>query len=169
MTTCDQSEPPVSHVHHGFEVYPMPMFAAMETADVDALAQWYQDALGFGIMFKMPCPGGQPTLVHLRRRKYQDVLIRPAQPGSAIPEVGSGWSLCLQAGEDVDQLVARAAALRAIGKSRIEPPTDTPWNTRQVRILDPDGRLLVFSQPRCVPELTQRWREAFEADRVRGS
>lgn len=90
MTTYDQSEPPVSHVHNGFEVYPMPVFAAMETSDVDALAQWYHDALGFGIMFKMPGPGGQPTLVHLRRRKYQDVLILPIQPGSDIPEVGRG-------------------------------------------------------------------------------
>jgi uncharacterized glyoxalase superfamily protein PhnB len=147
----------------------MPVFAAMETSDVDALAQWYHDALGFGIMFKMPGPGGQPTLVHLRRRKYQDVLILPIQPGSDIPEVGRGWSLCLHAGEDIDQLVARAAALPVIGKTRVEPVTDTSWNTRQVRILDPDGRLLVFSQPRFVTELTERWRDAFQADRAPGS
>ena len=168
MTSHDQSEPPASHVHNGFEVYPMPMFAAMETADVDALAQWYLDALGFGIMFKMPGPGGQPTVVHLRRRKCQDVLIRAAPPGSVTSEVG-GWSLCFQAGEDVDKPATRAAAVPAIGRTRIEPVTDTPWNTRRVRILDPDGRLLVFSQPRFDPALTRRWRQVFEADRGAGS
>ncbi len=164
MTTRDQSEPPVFQVHNGFEVYPMPMFAAMETADVNALARWYQDALGFGIMFKAPGPDDQPMVVHLRRRKYQDVLVRPAPPGCVIREVGS-WSLCLQAGEDVDQLARRAAAVPAIGKARIDPVTDTPWNTRQVPIVDPDGRLLVFSQPRFDVELTRRWRQALEADR----
>ena len=169
MTTHDQSEPPVFQVHNGFEVYPMPMFAAMETPDVDALAQWYQDALGFGIMFRSPGSGAQPMVVHLRRRKYQDVLIVPVPPGSIRPEVGGRWSLCLQAGENVDQFAMRAAAVPAIGKVRIEPVADTPWNTRQVRIFDPDGRLLVFSQPRFDPELTQRWRQAFEADKGTGS
>lgn len=168
MTTLDQSEPPVFHLHNGFEVYPMPMFAAVETADVNVLAQWYQDALGFGIMFKGSGPDGQAMVIHLRRRKYQDVLIRPAPPESVTPEVG-GWSLCLEAGEDVDRLATRAAAVPAIGRARIGPVTDTPWNTRQVPIVDPDGRLLVFSQPRFDPELTRRWRQAFEADKGTGS
>ncbi len=94
MTTRDRSEPPVFQVHNGFEVYPMPMFAAMETADDNALAQW-----------------------------------------------------------------------PALGKAHVDPVTDTPWNTRQVLIVDPDGRLLVFSQPRFDVELTRRWRQALEADR----
>jgi hypothetical protein len=161
----DQSEPPVLHVHNGFEVYPMPVFAALETPDVNALAHWYQLALGFEIMFKAPGAGGQRVLVHLRRRKYQDVLVRPVQPGSTTTEM-CGLALCFQAGEDVDQLAARAAAVPVIGKARIEPAADTPWNTRQVRIVDPDGRLLVFTQPRFDPDLTERMRREFEADRT---
>jgi hypothetical protein len=163
MTTLDQSEPPVFNTHKGFEVYPMPMFAVMETADVNALAQWYQEALGFGIMCKMPSAGAEPAFVHLRRRKYQDVLVRAAQPGSATTEM-PGWSLCFQAGEDVDQLAARAAAVPVIGKARLEPVVDTPWNTREVCIVDPDGRLLVFTQPRFDPALTERMRREFAAD-----
>jgi uncharacterized glyoxalase superfamily protein PhnB len=163
MTIRGQAELPVIKMHHGFEVYPKPMFAAMATADVNVLAQWYQAALNFGIIFRAPDRDGQPMLVHLRCRKYQDVLIRPAALGAATAGAGS-WSICFQADEDVDQLAARAAAVPIIGKACVEPPADTPWNTRQVRIIDPDGRALVFSQPRFDPELTRRMREAFEAD-----
>jgi hypothetical protein len=168
MTTADQSEPPVFQTHNGFEVYPMPMFATMETVDVNILAGWYQAALGFGVMFKAPDWDGQPIMVHLRRRKYQDVLIRPVRSGSEITEVG-GWSLCFQAGDDVDQLAARAAAVPALGKARVEAAVDTSWNTRHVRIIDPDGRALVFTQLRFDPELTKRVRQQFEADRVTGT
>ncbi|HEY6458078.1 MAG TPA: hypothetical protein VIY90_22610 [Steroidobacteraceae bacterium] len=167
MAILDQSEPQVLNMHNGFEIYPMPMFAGMETPDVNVLVQWYQAALGFGIVFKAPGGEGQPTLVHLRRRKYQDVLIRPTQPGSETIEVG-GWSLCLQSGEDVDQLAVRAAAVPVIGMVRIEPAADTPWNTRPVRMIDPDGRQLVFSQPRFDAELTNRPGKLFEADRAAG-
>ena len=167
MTTADQSEPPVFQTNHGFEVYPMPMFAAMATADVNALAEWYQAALGFGIIFNAPDRDGQPMVVHLRRRKYQDVLIRPARPGSETSEVGR-WSLCFQAGEDADQLAARAAAAPAVGKVRVEAAADT-WNTGHVRIIDPDGRMLVFTHPRFDPELTKRMEQHFEADTAAGS
>ena len=161
MTVPDQSEPPVFKLHNGFEVYPMPMFVTLETADVNAVAQWYQAALGFGVMFKAPEIGGQPMLVHLRRRKYQDVLIRPATAGRNLGEI-SGLSICFQAGEEIDQLAARAGAAPAIGKVRVDPPMDTPWNTRELRIIDPDGRLLAFSHPRFDPEATERMRRMFE-------
>jgi hypothetical protein len=162
MTVPDQSEPPVFKLHNGFEVYPMPMFVTFETTDVNAVAQWYQAALGFGLMFKAPDIGGQPMLVHLRRRKYQDVLIRPAAPARSF-DAASGLSICFQAGEEIGQLAARAAAAPAIGKVRIDLPADTPWNTRELRILDPDGRLLVFSHPRFDPKASERVRRMFEA------
>lgn len=164
MTPPDQSEPPVLNLHRGFEVYPMPVFAALETPDIHALAGWYQTALGFVAMFTMPGPDDVPLLIHLRRRKYQDLLIRPCP--AAVPE-GGGWSLCFQAGEDVDQLATRAAATPPVGRSQVGAATDTPWNTRQVRVTDPDGRILVFSQPRFDPELTERMRRYFEADKAR--
>lgn len=166
MTAHDPSEPPVLGSHRGFEVYPMPVFAGLETADVDALIEWYRAVLGFAPMFRMP-PAGQAVLVHLRRRKYQDILVRPRAPGSPAPWPG-GWSLCLDAGEDVDELARRAATVPLSGQARIEPPVNTPWNTRQLRITDPEGRLLVLSQPRFDPELTENMLRHFAADRESG-
>jgi uncharacterized glyoxalase superfamily protein PhnB len=162
MTTHDQSEPPVFKTHDGFEVYPMPMFVTIETADVNAVSQWYQQALGFGVMFKAPEIGGQPMLAHLRRRKYQDLLIRPARPARDVVEM-DGMQLCFQAGEEIDALAARASAATTIGKARVNPPADMPWNTREVRITDPDGRVLVFSHPRFDPAASERMQNMFEA------
>jgi uncharacterized glyoxalase superfamily protein PhnB len=162
MAIPDQTEPPVLGTHRGFEVYPMPLFATLETADVDALARWYEMTLGFAAMFTLQ-DGGQTVLVHLRRRKYQDILVRRAGPGNAPADPG-GWTLCLQAGEDVDPLAARAAAVPALGQACIGSPVDTPWNTREMRVVDPDGRQLVLSQPRFDPALTERMRRVFAAD-----
>jgi len=86
--------------------------------------------------------------------------VRRAQPGSSNTTGIRGWSLCFQAGEAV-----RALAVPVIGKARVEPVVDTPWNTRQVRIVDPDGRLLVFTQPYLDPQLMERIRLDFEADK----
>lgn len=162
MTTHDLSEPPVLGSHRGYPIYPMPLFAVLETGDVQALTQWYRAALGFAVLFTA-APTGAPLLVHLRRRKYQDLLVRPCPPGA--PAAGSGaWSLWLDAGEDVDALAQRAAAVPATGQVSIEAPVDTPWNTRQLRVTDPDGRVLVLSQPRFDPELTARMRRELAAD-----
>src|SRR5919202_6523945 len=68
----------------GFEVYPMPFFATLECEDVTSTVAWYRDALGFGVMFTGPEIAGQPSLVHLRRRKYQDLLLRPSTKPTAI-------------------------------------------------------------------------------------
>jgi catechol 2,3-dioxygenase-like lactoylglutathione lyase family enzyme len=74
----------------GHEIYPMPMFATLAVADVAAVAAWYERALGFATVFRAPDAGGQPALIHLRRRKYQDLLFdvglrTPVGPGAGSP------------------------------------------------------------------------------------
>src|SRR5439155_19953545 len=68
--------------HNGFEIYPMPMFATLAVADVAGVADWYEQALGFGTVFRATAANGQqPPLVHLRRRKYQELLLVAAGTG----------------------------------------------------------------------------------------
>src|SRR5262245_64729816 len=78
-------EPPTLTEFQGWEIYPMPMFATIAVHDVAATTAWYEAALGFGVVFKAPSPDGQPMLVHLRRRKYQDLLIVPARGEASAP------------------------------------------------------------------------------------
>ncbi len=62
----------------GHEIYPMPMFATLAVADVAAVAAWYERALGFATVFRAPDAGGQPALVHLRRRNGREEPTRLA-------------------------------------------------------------------------------------------
>jgi uncharacterized glyoxalase superfamily protein PhnB len=157
--TDDSGEPVALGTFNGFEIYPMPMFATLAVSDVATVVQWYQDALGFGVMFTTPGPGGAPSLVHLRRRKYQDVLVVPAAaPASAAGALPS-LTLTFQADEDVAVLAERARATPTVGASAIVGPIDTPWNTTDLRVTDPAGHRLVFTSRRANPdpEQTARW------------
>lgn len=44
----------------------------------------------------------------------------------------------------MDQITAQAVAH---GARIVEGPVDRPWNVREVRLLEPDGFSLVFTQP----------------------
>jgi uncharacterized glyoxalase superfamily protein PhnB len=159
-------EPAALGPFNGFEIYPMSMFATLAVADVAGLAQWYQDALGFGVVFTMPGPGGAPSLVHLRRRKYQDVLVVPAAAGAAVAATPSP-SLSFQADAEVVALAERARAVPAVGAAAIVGPIDTPWNTTDVRVTDPAGHRLVFTSRRANPdpEHSARWAAIMDAAR----
>jgi hypothetical protein len=100
------------------------------------------NALDFIVLFTMPGPTGEPTLVHLRRWRYQDILVRP---GQANPGSGSTLSVSALAG-DLPALVER---VRAHGGGTVEGPLDTPWNTRDVRLTDPDGYRVIYTARRA--------------------
>ena len=129
------------------DIYPMPSFVTLEVADLDRTVDWYVKGLDFIALFAMPSPDGSPALVHLRRWRYQDILVRRGD-GTAGP--GSGWSFSIGAhAEELAVLVERA---RAHGGGTVEGPLDTPWNTRDVRVVDPDGYRLVYTARRPAGE-----------------
>lgn len=141
-------------------IYGMPMFVTLEVADLRAARDWYVDALGFVELFAIPGPDG-PVLIHLRRWQFQDLLLRPA---AGTRHAGDSISISFAAvyGE-IDALAERA---RAHPAGRVEGPVDTPWNTRDLRAVDPDGHAIVMTAPRP-PDRTdarftadmQRWAE----------
>jgi uncharacterized glyoxalase superfamily protein PhnB len=156
-------EPVTLGESNGFEIYPMPMFAALAVSDVATVSEWYEKALGFGVVFQMPPVNGQPSLVHLRRGKYQDLLLTLA---AATPTANPPTSLTLSfQTEDVDELAAQARAVEDVGVSAIEGPVDTPWNTRDLRVTDPAGHRLVFTSRQANPDPAQmeRWNKLFSA------
>lgn len=141
-------------------IYGMPMFATLLARDLAATVSWYTEGLGFIDLFTMRGPGGVPVLVHLRRWQFQDLLIRPGQEPVAA---GTGCQLSFAAvyGE-IDALAERA---RAHGGGRVDGPADTPWNTRDLTTVDPDGTVVIFTAARP-PELTD---PAFSAQMRRWS
>lgn len=138
--TQPQTDPPHLADHAGYPVYPMPVFVSVAAADVTRTSAWFRDVLGFGVMFVAPGSGG-PSMVHLRRAKFQDVMVAPAI-GEVTP--GSSISVTFQAGEagDVDALAYRISSL---DPDALEGPRDTPWNTRELTVTDPDGNRFTFT------------------------
>jgi catechol 2,3-dioxygenase-like lactoylglutathione lyase family enzyme len=127
------------------DIYPMPAFVTLTVADVRRTVDWYVEALGFVPLFTMPGPDGEPALVHLRRWRYQDLLVRPGTPQAATGAVVSVSALAEELAGIAEQ--ARAFASRDGGGS-VEGPVETPWNTVDVRTTDPDGYPLVFTARR---------------------
>jgi catechol 2,3-dioxygenase-like lactoylglutathione lyase family enzyme len=132
-----ETAPPISRA-----IYGMPMFATLLVADLDRTTSWYIDGLGFIDLFSIPGSDG-PVLVHLRRWQFQDLLVRPA-PGPTTR--GDGLTLSFAAVHD--ELDALAAQARSHGGGRVDGPTDTPWNTRDLTTVDPDGNVVIFTAAR---------------------
>ena len=126
------------------EIYPMPSFPTLTVRDIAASARWYQEALGFQHIFTIPGPGGAPVLVHVRWRKYADLLLlAQREPADAIPK-GAGITLSFAVFEGrVDDIAERA---RRYGAELLTQPTNQPWNARDFSIKDPDGFVLTFTQ-----------------------
>jgi catechol 2,3-dioxygenase-like lactoylglutathione lyase family enzyme len=124
------------------DFYPMPMFINLEVADLPASVDWYQRALGFRVVSEGP-PGG-PPMAHLRRDRYQDLLLFPA-PREGLRQPGQGVTIQFQAGAAAVEEIARQA--RAAGTERVEGPVTRPWNVRDVTVYDLDGYRLRFSEP----------------------
>lgn len=128
-------------------IYVMPAFATLTVRDLDAATRWYAEGLGFIVLATLPGPRGAALgapgplplgLVHLRRWRYQDILL---VPGEARP--GHGARLTFAAGDD--DLDAIAARLRGIGGGLVDGPTATPWHTRDLVATDADGYVVVFT------------------------
>jgi catechol 2,3-dioxygenase-like lactoylglutathione lyase family enzyme len=124
------------------EFYPMPMFVTLEVTDLSMSAAWYEQALGFRVVYSGP--PGAATLVHLRRERYQDILLVPT-PENCPSRRGTGVIIQLQAGDVGVDAIARGA--RSAGAVDVEGPVERPWNVRDVTLCDPDGYRLRFSEP----------------------
>jgi L-amino acid N-acyltransferase YncA/uncharacterized glyoxalase superfamily protein PhnB len=133
------------------DIYPMPSFPMLAVDDLARSALWYQDVLGFQDIFTFRMADGRPVLAHLRWRKYADVLLVPERQPSAGPR-GAGVTLFFAMPDEhpfVDGLAERAAAM---GATLLAGPADTPWNARDVTVLDPDGYRLTFTGAQVGPD-----------------
>lgn len=123
------------------EIYAMPFFAKLLVADVGRSTEWYVEALGFRALFVMSHPStGEPYMAHLRRGKYQDImLVHGVCNHNRDIE---GIVLTFSFGENID---AFAYGAKEAGAEVVGGPANTSWNTREVTLRDPDGYLLTFT------------------------
>lgn len=118
-------------------IYAMPAFATVPTNDLEASVEFWTRGLGFIDLFRVP---GQ--IVHLRRWMFQDVLLVPTA-GDAGGTARAGLSLSFAS--VLDQLDGVVAACRALCPGSATDPEDTPWNTRDVTVVTPEGTRVVLT------------------------
>jgi len=116
-------------------IYVMPTFVTFECADIDRTARWYVDGLGFFVVAQYP------GLTHLRRWRYQDILLVDRQSDASTPS--RGVRLTIAAGDE--DLVARAERARGTGLGETKGPAATGWNTIDLACTDPDGHVVIFT------------------------
>ncbi|MFE3052241.1 VOC family protein [Nocardia sp. NPDC059239] len=141
-------------------IYPMPMFATFRVRDLAAATACYQ-AAGFIALATIPGADGTPVLVHLRRMKYQDLLLVPGEP---VP--GSTTVTFAAGGADLTALATtlRECDLPGLG---VDGPADTAWYTTDVTLDDPDGNRVIFTAPREAElDRAKEWAATFEGDWV---
>ncbi len=139
------------------DIYGMPAFATLAVPDLRATVEWFTGALDFIQLFAIPSPA-DPVLVHLRRWRYQDILVRRAESPQPI---GAGISLSFAV--EFDELDALAARVRSFAGGSADGPADTAWNTRDLTVTTPDGLVVVFTARRPEPLRAA----AFNADMAR--
>jgi catechol 2,3-dioxygenase-like lactoylglutathione lyase family enzyme len=130
------------------EYYPMPAFPTLLASNLEASRRFYVEGLGFQHVFTIPGPGGLPIVEHIRFARYADLLLEQDQKGHAAKAATRGLGVRLTfslplAGKTAEEIAAMA---RQHGADA-EGPVDRPWNTRDVVVTDPDGYVLVFTEP----------------------
>ena len=136
-----QAEPPTLGEHGGYPIYPMPAFVSLTATDLAATVRFFTEALDFSVMFSGPEIQGVPLLVHLRRARYQDVLVRHSPGGGDA----SASMVVAFAAVDADAVDALDQRVRAAGGTVVSRAGDTPWNTHELTIADPDGHRFTFT------------------------
>ena len=140
-------------------IYVMPSFVTFGCADLARTKRWYVDGLGFFVLAEYP------GLVHLRRWRYQDILLVPA---SRRGDAASGIRLTIAAGSE--DLAERAAHARRAGDGEVRGPAPTMWNTVDLECVDPDGHVVVFTafdRSRAPdPDFSARIRRGYEEART---
>lgn len=125
------------------EFYLMPLFVRLSVRDVAASANWYAETLGFKSVFSAADTGSGQRMNHLRLGRYQDLVLVPASGSDDGPR-GHGVAVYLTLREGIESIAQRAASAGL----QVKGPADTPWNTREFTVRDPDGYILVFAQPK---------------------
>jgi len=96
------------------------------------------------------------------------MLVPGAAPTHGEPPARQ--SLVFRADGEPESLAARARAALAVGQASVEEPIETPWNTCDVRIVDPAGHRLVLTAPsrRASPEQRAAMQAMLDAARPKG-
>ncbi|ADD42283.1 VOC family protein [Stackebrandtia nassauensis] len=126
------------------EIYGMPMFTIVPTADLEASKDFWLDGLGFIDLFSIP--GG---VTHLRRWAFQDVLLVPGEPPAEAPAQSLNFACVLSQIEEVRQRCEKLVPGCTDG------PREMPWNSVELTVITPENARIVMTAARPIDPNSQ--------------
>jgi uncharacterized glyoxalase superfamily protein PhnB len=114
------------------------VFPQLRMTDWKRSSAFYVDGLGFAVDWEHRFEPGFPVFAQLTREGLSIFLTEHAgdcQTGGAAYFVV----------DDVDDFYCKISGR---GVVPAEPPEDSPWNTREMMLIDPDGNRLRFANPK---------------------
>jgi predicted enzyme related to lactoylglutathione lyase len=118
----------------------------VEAEDYDAAVAFYRDVLGMPQEAAFTGDGDARVMILDAGRATLEIA-NPAQKRMIDDvEVGSQVSPRLRVALEVDDTVARTAAVRDAGATVVAPPVRTPWNSLNARFDAPAGLHLTLFQ-----------------------
>jgi uncharacterized glyoxalase superfamily protein PhnB len=103
--------------------------------DIHASLAWYRDVLGFTVGEEFHREGAL-VAVSLKAGTSEFFLGQDDFAKGRDRKKGEGFRLYCATVQDVDKL---AAEIKGRGGALAQEPTDQPWGTREIAVVDPDG------------------------------
>jgi catechol 2,3-dioxygenase-like lactoylglutathione lyase family enzyme len=119
------------------EIYGMPAFVTVPTADLEASKRFWIDGLGFIDLFSVPA-----QVTHLRRWAFQDVLLVPGEPAPSATSI----NFAAVPGQ-LDELVKRCEQLLP---GCTDGPHEKPWNSLELTVTTPEQTRVVMTAARPI-------------------
>jgi lactoylglutathione lyase len=121
------------------------LFPMLSCADLPRSLAFYGELLGGAENFRFP-DEGEPAFVALAVGGSEiglgGIAAEPMHGRPQRPAAGHRIELCVYV-DDVDAVFELAASYG----EPVTPPADTPWGERVAWVADPDGNLLMLTQP----------------------
>jgi len=132
------------------EIYPMPMFVNIPTADLAASKDFWLRGLGFIDLFTIP-----GRLTHLRRWAFQDVLLHAGEQAAEAPVTSVSFSCVLYELEEIADRCEKLLPGCTTG------PVDQPWNSRELTVVTPENARVILTGAKVLDP------DSREADNIR--
>lgn len=119
------------------EFYEMPLFFKIFTNDLEKSKKWYEEKLGFMTIYDLPDPNGTIIMSHLRREKYQDLMLLASD--NEKQEISN--IVVNLAVKNIEQIATGFSS-----NEMVSPLTEQPWNAKELTICTPEGLQITLSE-----------------------
>lgn len=118
------------------EFYSIPLFAKIKTTDLLSSANWYKEKLGFISVFDFTDADGTIVMSHLRRDKYQDLMLIQVDDCQASDRIILNLAV-----DNIEELRSRMQVNEIVNDLKKQP-----WNALEMTIRSLDGTTLTLTK-----------------------